>query len=273
MQLKDKTIVLTGATGGIGNALAVALANAGAHLILVGRDQQKLELLRSSLAPGFRSHIIFIADLTEAKSRALLATQCRQQGIDILINNAGNSHFGLLRETADSTITEMLMMNLEVPILLTKALLPELIKTDSGLVVNIGSAFGSIGYPGFSIYCGTKFGLRGFSEALRRELADTGVNVLHISPRSTQTPLNSSAVVAMNKELGTAMDTPEFVAASIVNRMQKEKWASCVLGWPEKFYALVNGLLPQLTDNVIRQNLDKIKGHAMAGKPNKTDVM
>ncbi|MDX1492298.1 MAG: SDR family oxidoreductase [Pseudohongiellaceae bacterium] len=259
MQLKDKTLVLTGATGGIGSALAAELAQEGAHLILVGRDQSKLNMLRSSLKHCQKAHLIYVADISEQKQRDDLVAYCLQLGIDGLINNAGLSHFGLLQDTPDATISALVQMNLEVPMLLTKAFLPVLTSAEQGLLVNIGSAFGSIGYPGYSIYCGSKFGLRGFTEAVRRECADSNLKVLHIAPRSTHTAINSSAVFAMNKELGNTVDMPELVASQIVRRIKADKWGSCVLGWPEKLYAIVNSILPGLTDQSIKKVLAKIK--------------
>jgi short-subunit dehydrogenase len=264
MQLRDKTIVLTGATGGIGSALTVMLASAGARLILVGRDLQKLELLQASIDKGSSAHVIVLADIADAAQRNALIARCLQEEVDGLINNAGVCQFALLGDTSDSMIGSMLDLNLQVPILLTKALLPALIQRPESLVVNVGSAFGSIGHPAYSVYCGTKFGLRGFSEALRREMADTSMNVLHIEPRSTITAINSSQVVAMNKELGNTMDQPEFVAAKILRRIEKNKWGSSVIGWPEKFYAKVNACLPSVADQAIKNALSAIKRNATA---------
>jgi len=262
MQLRDKTIVVTGATGGIGSALAIMLAAAGARLILVGRDLQKLELLQANLVLVSRAHVLVVADITDTAQRNSLIERCLQEEVDGLINNAGVCQFALLGDTSDAMIGSMLDLNLQVPILLTKALLPALTQRPESFVVNVGSAFGSIGYPAYSVYCGTKFGLRGFSEALRREVADTSMCVLHIEPRATNTSINSSLVVDMNKELGNAVDQPEFVAARILKRIDKNKWGSCVIGWPEIFYAKMNACLPSVTDQAIKKALSVIRRYA-----------
>src|SRR5690606_4176201 len=99
---------------------------------------------------------------------------------------------------------------------------------------------------------------RGFSEALARELMDTNVSVRYFAPRGTRTALNDDRVVAMNAELGNAMDTPEQVAAQLVAFLSQDG-RSRFLGWPEKLYVLVNALLPSIVDRSVRQQLSTIK--------------
>lgn len=123
--------------------------------------------------------------------------------------------------------------------------------------------FGTIGFPGFSAYSASKFGLRGFAEALRRELADSGIRVLHLAPRATRTAINSDAVVAMNAALGAAMDAPQQVAAQIVQALRDEA-PERALGWPEKFFARLNRLLPGLVDRALRKQLPTVKRFAAA---------
>ena len=128
-------------------------------------------------------------------------------------------------------------------------------------MINVGSTFGAIGYPGFAAYCASKFALRGFSEALRRELADTNVRVLYFAPRATRTPMNAPSVVAMNDELGVAMDDPEKVAAEllqVIRHEQEERY----LGWPERLFVRLNGLLPRVVDQALRKQLPIIQRFA-----------
>ena len=145
--------------------------------------------------------------------------------------------------------------------LLVQALLPLLHREPQAAVVNIGSTFGSIGHPGFSAYCASKFGLRGFSEALARELADTGIVVSYLAPRATQTDLNSAAVVDFNHAAGNAVDPPAVVAAAVLDMLrtgQTRRW----LGWPERFFAWLNQAFPSLVDRALRSQLGLIKSHA-----------
>ncbi len=143
---------------------------------------------------------------------------------------------------------------------------PLLRRQPRALLVNLGSTFGSIGYPGFTAYCASKFALRGFSEALRRELADSQIKVLYIAPRATRTAMNSADVVAMNNELKVEMDDPQEVARQIVHAIATER-EELYLGWPEKLFVRLNGLLPRLVDQALRKQLPVIKRFARADQP------
>ena len=149
---------------------------------------------------------------------------------------------------------------------LTHLLLPLLREQPRALLVNLGSTFGSIGYPGFATYCASKFALRGFSEALRRELADTHIKVLYVAPRATRTAMNSVEVVAMNDALKVSMDDPQAVAAQIVQAIMAER-EELYLGWPEKLFVRLNSLLPRLVDQALRKQLPVIKRFARADQP------
>lgn len=262
MNLQDKTVVLTGACGGIGVCIAQALANAGACLLLVGREPEALERVRKSLQNASRDHMIYVGNLREQKVRDGLSRACADAQVDILINNAGVGEFNLLEASGSEAIAGLLDLNLNVPIQLTRLLLPHLKSRPAAAIINVGSALGSIGYPGYSVYSASKFGLRGFSEALRRELSDSAVRVMHFAPRATRTALNDAKVMAMNATLGTAMDTPERVAQALCRRIQRNRWQASVFGWPERLYALLNALHPALTDSAIKKQLPHIKRFA-----------
>jgi len=259
MDLKDKTVVLTGATGGIGAAMASALAGLGANLILVSRDQRKLESLRDEL-PGDQ-HVLVAADLSEAGGREAVLSACCN-GVDILINNAGVNHFGLLQSQSEQQLRDMFELNTLVPILLTRALLP-LLRQSTSSIVNVGSGFGSIGFAGYCGYSASKFALRGFTEALRRELADRPINVLYLAPRATETAMNSEHVVEMNRELGNAMDSPQWVASELIKLLKKSS-GSRYLGWPERFFIKLNSLFPFIVDKALARQLPIITRAAMA---------
>ena len=125
-------------------------------------------------------------------------------------------------------------------------------------VVNVGSTYGSIGYPGYATYCATKFALRGFSEALRRELADTHVGVLYVAPRATRTSMNSAAAEALNEALKSNVDDPHTVASAVIKAIVDDR-RDLYLGWPERFFVRLNSLLPNLVDRGLRKQLPLIR--------------
>lgn len=259
MKLEGKRILLTGASGGIGEALALELAAQGAHLLLHGRRASALERLRKEL-PHPERHQTVTADLGSPQERArLLQHPALDDGLDVLINSAGCNQFAWLEDQSSEQVTRQLLLNVEAPIQLTRALLPRLRKP--AVIMNIGSSLGAIGYAGYSVYCASKFALRGFSEALGRELEGSGIKVLHFAPRATRTHLNSEAAYAMNAELGTHTDSPQDVAEEAVIALCNETRRSW-LGWPEKLFVRLNSLLPALVDKALARQLPVIERHA-----------
>ena len=264
MKLEGKKVLLTGASGGIGEALAQELAAQGAHLLLHGRRASTLERLCKELTHPER-HQIVVADLSSPEERArLLQHPALDEGLDVLINNAGCNQFAWLEDQSIEQVERQLRLNIEAPIQLTRALLPRLRKP--AVVMNIGSSFGGIGYAGYSVYCASKFALRGFSEALGRELEGTGVKVLHFAPRATRTHLNSEAAYEMNAALGTRTDSPQDVAEAAVIALCNETRRSW-LGWPEKLFVRLNGLLPGLVDKALARQRPIIERHARHSAP------
>lgn len=199
------------------------------------------------------------ADLTFLADRRKVLTAAQAMGgINLLINAAGVNHFAMLDQLDDSDINAMLAVNISAPVCLTKTLLPLLKQAESAMVVNVGSTYGSIGYPGYAVYCATKFALRGFSEALRRELADTRVGVLYVAPRATHTSMNSPAAQALNDALKSNVDDPQTVAAAVIHAIAGDR-RDLYLGWPERFFMRLNSLLPNLVDRGLRKQLPLIR--------------
>jgi len=262
MNFEDKRVLITGASGGIGRALVAMLLDEGAHVLLSGRDHEALSAVVQGHAERERT-AVFSADLTRASDRAALcdfASRWRG-GINVLINNAAVNDFSLLRSQSAESLEVAIATNLVAPIDLCRRLSACLERSETAHIVNIGSVFGSIGFAGNSVYCATKFGLRGFSEALRRELANTSIQVHYFAPRATRTAFNSDLVNDMNEALGNASDDPAQVARSIVGALQADQ-VECVIGWPEKFFARLNALLPRLVDAALLQKLATIREFA-----------
>jgi len=179
-------------------------------------------------------------------------------GINVLINNAGVASFGAFAQMNPEDLERAFQVNVLAPMQLCRGLLPHLQLQCAAHIVNIGSVFGSIGYPGQVTYSATKFALRGFSEALRRELGDTAVQVHYLAPRATRTRFNCAAVEELNTQLAVATDPPECVDAS-VRRMLETGQPEAFIGWPEKLFARINGILPRLVDRSLARQLPTIR--------------
>ncbi len=262
MFFKDKRIILTGATGGIGSEVAKLLAAAGAKLTLVDLNEVALEKARQEL--GAERTLSVVADITNADHRQKIidSAMATFQGIDILINLAGINPFGSFIQQDSALIQKTMEVNTIAPMLLTHDVLAEMHKQNSGQIVNIGSIFGSIAFAWFAAYSASKFALRGFSQAIRRELADTGIDVTYIAPRSVKTPINSEAVYEMAEAVKMNMDEPAGVAKQIVQAISSRK-KECYIGFPESLFVRINAVFPGLVDNSLRKQDQQAKSYAM----------
>jgi len=256
--VKNKICLITGASGGIGGALAKNLESEGYSLILHGRNKQNLSKLASELE---NEHIVIIGDLTNSTDQKRLLDEAFAVGnVDLLVNNAGMSSFADFETLSKNNIEQLIQINLLAPIVLTQKFIKKL-SGHSSTIINVGSALGSIGFPGFSLYSATKFGLRGFSESLSRELSDSNIRVGYFAPRTTKTTANSTQADAMNNALGNKIDSPEWVAKEFISFLKSNR-SRKVLGWPEKLFARINGMFPWLVDNAINSKLNKIKQYS-----------
>ncbi len=252
MELQGKRVLLTGATGGIGQLLAAELAKRGAQLVLLGRNADRLEAVKQKIDQP--QALILVADLADTQQLEILRQKITDLGhLDIVINNAGKIYFGEFTQQSVSDITQLYQTNLLTPVLLTQMLLPQLLSQKQGLIVNIGSTLGALGFPYYATYCSSKFGLRGFSQALRRELVETGVNVLYVAPRAIRTAMNEDAnIKAMHQATKTNVDEPEFVVAKIIQGIEKDK-KEVTIGQPEGFFTRLNGIFPSLVDRGLKK--------------------
>ena len=257
MQLSNARILLTGASGGLGQALAQQLAAAGARLLLAGRDPARLAATLGTLGAG---HSSVCADLTRPEGIAAAVGAARQFNANVLINNAGVGGFGLYAQQGRNEIDALLATNLGAPMQLTHALLPWLQAQPEASIVNVGSIFGSLPFAGFVAYSTAKAGLRAFSQALRRELADTQVTVVYLAPRAIDTTLNSAAVNALNRALNNRSDRADAAARRIVAALARGD-AERHFGFPERLFAWLNSVAPALIDRGVAGKLTIIKQH------------
>ncbi len=256
MKLENKRILLTGADGGIGALIARQLHAQGCKLILVGIQAKTLDELNQTMDS---KHEVVAVNLTKEEEREVLFDLAKKSGgIDGIINNAGISEFTFIEQQDAHALERLMSINLVVPMILCQTYISMLKKKEEAFILNMGSTFGSIGYPGFSAYVASKFGIRGYTETLRRELAESKINVMYLAPRATNTPINSSAVIEMNYELGNTMDHPAVVANAVISMLEKGQ-TSRYLGWPEKLFVRVNSLFPKIVDKALRGKLPVIR--------------
>lgn len=263
MKIPHSNVLLTGAGGGIGGAIARQLATRGASLILVDRDGERGEQLATELRASGANAQVLSGDLAETAVPARLVAEAigRTGNIDILINCAGVQNFGFFADEAAADTATLFNVNTVAPINLINAVLPHMLAKKRGQIVNLGSIFGSIGFPCFATYSASKFALRGFSEALRRELANTGVGVTYIAPRFTKTTFNRNVVTRMADALKMNQDEPESVAASIINAIEHDR-LDRYLGWPEKLFVRINSIFPRLVDSSLMKQVNQMRPFA-----------
>lgn len=248
MKLHERKVLLLGATGGIGQEVARELYACGARVIEAGRHISK--------EPDVVSVKLDLS--SDDLATQLEAISSEHPDIDTVIHCAGQNSFGSIEATRLEEIDRLLSVNLRSAIVLARHFVPRMKKQTHSNLVFVGSTFGHIGFPGFTAYCASKAGLKGFTEALRRELADTSIDIQYIAPRATLTAMNNTAVTEMNKALGTTMDPPDKVARAIIRSMERHQLRTC-LGWPERFFVFMNSLLPRLVDQSLRKQLPVIR--------------
>ena len=258
MNLNGKNIILTGAAGGIGQPLAFALSKRGARLALVDRDQVRINGLCEKINQlgGIAVPIVTDFKTSEVSPNPALTVVNEAirllGGVDVLINSAGILDFTLFEQQDAARIEQMMHINAVVPIQLAHALLPQFFKQNSGQIVNIGSIFGSIGFPHYVTYSASKFALRGFSQALRRELIYNNISVTYIAPRAIKTSMNGEVASKVLLATKTAMDEPRVVVEEIIKAIEADKQEHYI-GQPESFFAWLNGFLPSVVTSGLKK--------------------
>ena len=191
MNFKNKVVVITGASSGIGEASAIEFAKKNANVVLVARRKEKLLQVQKKISKYTDSTLICQCDVSnklqvKEMSDTVLDTFGR---IDILVNNAGFVIYGKVNELSTEEIIAQMETNYFGMIFCTKAFLPQMLEQHSGHIVNVASVGASFSGPGVASYCATKFAMLGFSEGLRHELVGTGVGLTVVSPIMVRTPL------------------------------------------------------------------------------------
>jgi short-subunit dehydrogenase len=264
VELRSKTALLTGATGGLGRAIASALAAQGATLVLSSRTADELAELAASLPGG--PHRTVAADLAEEGAALRLVEEAG--AIDILVANAGLPASGRLESFTQEQLGRALRVNLEAPMRMAREVLPSMLERGSGHLVFLSSISGQVGTARASIYAATKFGLRGFAFCLRDDLRGTGVGASVISPGSIR-DAGMYAESGAKPPPGVGMGRPEQVGAAVVKAIERDRreitvaplrqraLARIAINAPELSGRVAGGLAARVADEIARGQTHK----------------
>ena len=267
MELAGRKALLTGATGGLGRAIALALAGHGAELTLSARQAEALEALAAEL-PG-SGHRVLPADLAEPDAAEHLAAEAGQ--VDVLVANAGLPGAGLLTDFSAEEVKRALRVNLEAPMLLAQALFPAMVERGEGHLVFVASLSGKSASPRTSIYSATKFGLRGFALGLRPDLGPQGVGVSLVSPGFVRgAGMFADSGAKPPPGMGTAR--PEHVGAAVVKAVKSNRLEVAVAPLHQRVMAHAGLVSPSVADRAQSGSAGQkaakavADGHAKTGK-------
>jgi short-subunit dehydrogenase len=264
VKLAGKRVLLTGAAGGLGQAIAQVLASRGARLVLSGRKAAALGALADSL-PG-EGHRTVVADLAEDRAGERLVAEAGE--VDVLVANAGLPGGGQLDRYSADQLTASLRVNLEAPIEMTRALLPALRARGSGHLVYISSLQGKVAFPRSSVYSATKFGLRGFALSLREDLWGTGIGVSVVLPgfiRDAGMFADSGAKAPPG--LGTS--SPEEVGEGVARAIERNRAEVEVAPLLQRLGAGFAHRRPHLAARVTRRNAARTADRVIEGQARK----
>ena len=219
MDFKNKVVLITGASSGIGKQTAIEFAKLGSSIILVARRKNKLEQVENELKQFNVNTLVCVCDVSKKDQVDELSKIVLQKfdSVDILVNNAGFAIYGLVSDLSINEIESQMETNYFGMIYCVKNFLPLMLKKKSGHIVNVASVGASFSVPGVSSYCATKFAMLGFSEGLKHELYGTGVGLTVVSPIMVRTPLFEHTSFTNFSKFSTGVSlSSETVAKTII---------------------------------------------------------
>ncbi|MFO0925946.1 MAG: SDR family oxidoreductase [Gemmataceae bacterium] len=260
--IQGSRMVITGASSGIGRALATAAVKEGARVILAARSVDRLDALARELSAVSAADVLAVpTDITvEADRRRLLqAAVDHFGGLDVLVNNAGVASFGHFAASNEEILRQIMDVNFFGPAELTREAVPLLKEGRQPAVVNVSSMTGRRGTPAWPEYSASKFALCGLTEALRAEFARFDIDVLLIVPGLTNTELRQHMLLNTGR-MKIAFDdgmAPEYVAATILNSLRTNR-TETVVGSEAKWILRVNRWLPRLVDRLMARRVRQL---------------
>jgi len=250
----QRTMIVTGASSGIGAALAVRAAAANFAVLLVARRAERLAQIAQTIRAAGGTCEVLVADVVAAETPSrIVETAIRAFGrIDILVNNAGTGAPGRLLEQSDAAIEVQWELHVAAPLRITRAALPH-VRAVAGGVAFVGSGLARVPAPGFGAYCVAKAGVRAAAAQLRRELRGEGIAVSYIDPGAVDTEFSEAS--GMQRSSGGFAARPERVAANILRGLQRRSARINGVPWQTAFVALAEWL-PALADAAMSRVVD-----------------
>jgi short-subunit dehydrogenase len=253
-QIQGSRAIVTGASSGIGRAIALELAGDGAELVMVARREDRLRQLAEQIrATGGRAEVV-AGDVTDpaTRARAVELAQSSFGGLDILVNNAGIGAMGLFEHADPQRVRRLMEVNFFALVEMTRLALPLLKQGTNPIIVNVGSILAHHGAPHGSEYCASKAAVRGFSESIRAELTIHKIDVLLVSPGTTETEFTDSVIQRTGEPSWPehAPVTAAEVARKTVRAIRRGQHEIIPYGWGRLFYWM-NRLSPRLVDRLM----------------------
>jgi len=245
--LDGRTVLLTGATGGIGHSIARSLSAREARLVLTGRRAERLDQLASELDAR-----TLTVDLADRRAVAQLGQEAEAAGVEILIANAALPASGAFEELTEDQIDRMLEVNLRAPIALARALAPSMIERRRGHMVFMSSLSGKTASPASSLYSATKFGLRGFALGLREDLGRYGVGVSTVFPGFIR-DAGMFADTGIKLPPGVGTRSPQDVAGAVISAIERNRAEVDVAPLALRLGAAFGGLAPSIAAQIARR--------------------
>jgi len=254
VELNGRTILLTGASGGIGRLAALRLAAAGARVVLFARTEAPLVALSAEITAAGGASAAVVGDVTKREdcARAVAEATHRFGGLDALVNNAGIGYLRAVDEATDDEIARMVQVNYLGAVWMTRAALPALLVRPGSAIVNVASMAGRVAPVHYGYYSATKFALAGLTENWRRELGPRGIHVTLLLPAAVETPFVDRAGRARALGSGPAgvMLRPEQVADAILRALRHHP-PDLYVPARNRFLGWVNLIFPGISDRVM----------------------